>query len=94
MGVLLPFSPRVRQPVQRAPAQLLDDANVEAAATWLNKAYAVLEKAPDWPRLPLEGRVIRMRGLLDDEAYRIGVDRITERGWMEFVRAYDRMDRG
>lgn len=103
MATVLPFRRRglvatavvTREPepqpsARRVPARLLDEANVDAAATWLNRAYAVLEKAPDWKQLPFEGRIIRLRGLLDAEAYRIGVDRMTDHGWMEFVRAYDR----
>jgi len=105
MAIVLPFRRRglvatavvtegpVPQPSGvRVPARLLDEANVEAAATWLNRAYVVLEKSPDWKQLPLEGRIIRLRGLLDAEAYRIGVHRMSDRGWMEFVRAYAETD--
>jgi hypothetical protein len=107
MAVVLPFrrrrgaltatamvteAPTLQPSGRTVPARLLDEANVDAAATWLNRAYAVLEKAPDWTQLPLEGRIIRLRGLLDAEAYRIGVDRMTDRGWMEFVRAYTGTD--
>lgn len=86
--------PIPQRPGPSVPARLLDDANVEAAATWLNRAYTMLEKAPDWRQLSFEGRIIRLRGLFDAEAYRIGVDRMSDRGWMEFVRAYAQTDRG
>jgi len=72
----------------RVPARLLDEKNVDAAATWINRAYAVLEKAPDWQQLPVDGRVLRLRGLIDDEARKSGVDRMSDRGWRELVLAY------
>lgn len=103
-AVVLPFRPKARPTVARAmmtrdapssstavPVRLLDDANVEAAARWLNRAYAILKKAPDWRSLPTRGRVVRLRGLIDDEAREIGIDRMTDVGWTEFVRAFERL---